>query len=491
MRVESLLAAIREGAVRFSGITHDSRKVEPGYLFVALSGKRHDGHAYIQEAIGKGAACIVCEKRTTAPVPVYLADSARRWLPYLSAAVYRNPSAQQRVIGVTGSNGKTTITSMLHAFFVENRIPCGLIGTVENEINGVRTPAALTTPEAPDLQRMLAELLAGGTRHVVMEVSAQGVDMGRVDATDFSIGLFTNLTPDHLDFHHSLDAYGACKKRFMNRLAPDKIGIYNWDDPFVQQASRESRCQVFSYSLLDRQADISVRDMQQTERETVFFVRTGPKLQAAINSDVHSIPFRIHLPGLHNVSNALAALLAGLVSGLDPLHMRTALDRFAPVVRRMQTLQWNGRLVVDDTAMNPGSILAVLNTFRPEQFGRVHVAFAIRGNRGVSVNRLNAQVLAEWYKMRPHTRPQLIITSSAGHVGSNDQVSEEEEAAFLETLWKSGVPHAFYPQLPAAIEHVARTAKPGDLVFLLGAQGMDEGFRLLCQTQGISSAFVK
>ncbi|GAX91583.1 Mur ligase family protein [Effusibacillus lacus] len=485
MKVEALLAAIRNGAVQLAGITHDSRQVQPGYAFVAISGKHRDGHTYIEEAVRKGAACIVCEKKVSAPIPVYRTESPRRWLSRLSAAVHRDPSSSLNVIGVTGSNGKTTITSMIHSLFVENGLPCGLIGTVENDINGVRTPATLTTPEAPDLQRMLAELLAGDTRNTVMEVSAQGVEMGRVEDIHFSLGIFTNLTPDHLDFYASLEEYGECKKRFMNRIPGDKTGLYNYDDPYVREAAREGRSEVFTYSLVDRNADLSAQIVGRSGAGCLFFLHAGSKLRERIPCDLESFPFVLRVPGLHNVSNALAALLAGLLSGLNPLRMRLALNKFRPVVRRMQVFDWNGVKVVDDTAMNPGSIRAVMNTFQSESCGRVFIVFAIRGNRGTVVNRENALALAECYSVWKSKHPQVIITSAASHVGDNDLVHPEEENVFLSTLWEQKIPHTFYRELPEAMEHLAQSAHTGDLLFLLGAQGMDEGFSILSHSRKI------
>lgn len=485
MKIEELLAAIGNGSLRFAGITHDSRKVREKYVFAAIRGSVQDGHHFVREAVGKGAACIVCEKETAAPVPVCRTESVRDWLGRLSAAIYGNPSHQQHVVGVTGSNGKTTIAAMVQSFFLENGIPCGLIGTVENDINGVRTPAALTTPEAPDLQKMLSDLAAAGTRHAVMEVSAQGVEMGRIEGTRFSIGIFTNLTPDHLDFHRSMDAYANAKKRFMKSLSPDKTGIYNADDPVVRQAVRESPCRVFTYSLRDPAADLSVQSLELRKSGSRFFVKASPRLQAATGGGIESIPFWIPLPGLHNVSNALAALLAGGLSGLPPFVMRRALQKFQPVTRRMQVFEWRGIRVVDDTAMNPGSIRAVLDSFHPHDYGRIFVVFAIRGNRGETVNRENAAALAGWWREWKKSAPQLIVTSSLGHTGPNDRVSPPEEAVFLGTLSQNGVPCTFCPELPDAIYLAANAAAAGDLLFLLGAQGMDEGGGILSQMRKI------
>lgn len=485
MRAEDLLAAIEVGTLKFRGITHDSRKVEEGFVFVALTGKIQDGHDYIQEAMRRGAACLVCQRPTASPLPTYLTDSPRYWLARLAAAIYGHPSAKQHVIGVTGSNGKTTIAAMLHSFFGANAIPCGMIGTVENDINGLRVPATLTTPEAPDLQRMLSELAAAGTRHVVMEVSAQGVDMERIVETNFSIGIFTNITPDHLDFHRSMEDYIESKKLFMNSLPSDKIGIYNWDDPIVRQAGSECRCKRFTYSLLDSTADLSLHTCEAFPSGSRFSVKVGARLKSYTGPLLESILFHIELPGMHNVSNALAALSAGIVSGLDPWHMMRALKSFRAVTRRMETFNWNGIVIVDDTAMNPGSITAVLGSFCPEQYKRVHLVFAIRGNRGIEVNRENARVLANWHARWKQKQPTVVVTSSVSHVGPNDQVSADEQSAFLETLWEHGVPFVFYPDLPEAIEHVSDCACAGELVYLLGAQGMDDGFRILSQTRKI------
>lgn len=485
MRAEDLLKALQRGTVRFSGITHDSRKVQPGFLFAAVPGKEHDGHAYIRDAMYKQATCIVSEHPCLANIPVFITDSVRKWLGPLSAAVYQNPSYKLKITGITGSNGKTTIASMIHSFFVAQGESCGLIGTVENEINGVRSPATLTTPEAPDLQKMLFDLTEAGTRHAVMEVSAQGVEMGRIEGTQFSIGIFTNLTVDHLDFHTDLESYLACKKRFMQKLGPEQIGIFNWDDPYVRQTIEECDCRVFTYSIFDQEADLSVRDLNVDAAGSHFRLKMSPRLQKFARRWLDSLPFQVQLPGLHNVSNSLAALLAGILLNLDPLALRRALSQFRPVTRRMQTAIWEGVTVVDDTAMNPGSIQAVLDSFALQDYTQIQVAFAIRGNRGIDVNRENAEILQKWYKRWAHLLPKLVITSSVNHVGKNDKVHCQEETVFLETLKRNDVPYSFYTQLPDAIEHVSQACTPRGILFLLGAQGMDDGFGILSQTRKI------
>lgn len=493
MNIEQLLVNIRNGSVRFAGITHDSRNVKPGYIFVAIPGKTHNGEDYIQEAIDKGAACIVSERPEPSPfagdcIRIGCGQSPRRWLAALSDAVYGHPSLSMQLIGVTGSNGKTTIASMIHSMFAEQGLACGLIGTVENEIAGIRTPAKLTTPEATDLQNMLFDMLQAGTRHVVMEVSAQGVEMGRIDETDFSIGIFTNLTADHLDFHGSMNEYATAKKSFMNRLQPGKIAIYNWDDPLVKEAFGESSAQSFSYSLFDRKADLFIQMLEQTENGSRFFVSLSPRLLAqkmhgetAATEVMELVPFSLPLPGQHNVSNALAALLAGILSDIEPIVMQRALAKFQPVTRRMQQTVWNDLHVVDDTAMNPGSIKAVLDSFQLHRYSQVTAAFAIRGNRGTAVNRENALILQEWWKRNRHLSPKLVLTSSVDSTEANDRVSPEEETIVLETLRQNQVPFTFCSRLTDAMELVNRTALPGGILFLLGAQGMDEGFRILSQ----------
>lgn len=493
MRIEQLLTDIENGSVCFAGVTHDSRNVQPGYIFVAIPGKTHDGHQYIREAIEKGAACIVSEHITAEPsrivfepaygktVPVCLTESARQWLGPLAAAVYRHPSRAMGVIGITGSNGKTTIATMIHSFFAEQGISCGLIGTVENEINGIRTQAVLTTPEAPDLQKMLFDLRQADTRQVVMEVSAQGVEMGRIEGTDFSIGIFTNLTLDHLDFHADMNEYLAAKIRFMKRLEPDKIAIYNWDDPVVKLAALELQARTFSYSVTDGSADLSIQALEKDDTGSRFFLKIGPVLESYTNRFLEVIPFHVSLPGLHNVSNALSAILAGIVSGIEPLVMKRTLANFKPVTRRMQQTVWQGINIIDDTAMNPGSIRAVLDSFRLEPYKRVILAFAIRGNRGVDVNRENAIVLRNWYTQHEYRSPCLIITSSLDFTSPNDRVSMAEETVFLETLRQYDIPYTFHARLTDAMEQVSRRAGAGDILFLLGAQGMDEGFHILSQ----------
>ncbi|HWI52889.1 MAG TPA: Mur ligase family protein, partial [Symbiobacteriaceae bacterium] len=190
-------------------VVYDSRQAQPGALFVAVPGFKADGHAFVADAVRRGASAVVVEQPMDVPpdVAVLKVDSSRKALAALAARLYRWPSRKLRVIGVTGTNGKTTTTHLIRAILMEHGCKVGLLGTVHNFIGQQELPASLTTPQASDLQELMHRMVEAGCTHIVMEVSSEGLDMHRVDDVEFDIGVFTNLTQDHLNYHGTLENY--------------------------------------------------------------------------------------------------------------------------------------------------------------------------------------------------------------------------------------------------------------------------------------------
>ncbi|HWI63622.1 MAG TPA: Mur ligase family protein, partial [Symbiobacteriaceae bacterium] len=203
----------------------DSRQVQPGALFVAVPGFKADGHLFVADAVSRGAAAVVVEQPMEVPpeVAVLQVSSSRRALSALSARHFRWPSRKLRVIGVTGTNGKTTTTHLIRAILMDQGCKVGLIGTVHNFIGENELPANLTTPQASDLQELMYRMVEAGCTHVVMEVSSEGLDMHRVDDVEFDIGVFTNLTQDHLNYHGTLENYRAAKMQLFHMLG--QVGV--------------------------------------------------------------------------------------------------------------------------------------------------------------------------------------------------------------------------------------------------------------------------
>lgn len=466
--------------IPISGLTFDSRRVREGDLFVAIAGFRQDGHAFIPQALEKGAAAVVAEREVYAPgIPVARVKDARRALALLACRFFAHPSTQLNVIGITGTNGKTTATAMLHAILAASRDGCGLIGTTEVITGQQRLPARLTTPEAPEIQAYFREMLETGLRYAVMEVSAQGIELERVTGIVFAMGGITNVSIDHLDFYPSLAAYTRTKGRFLGMVPPDKPVLANADDPLsLTLAGAYHPDGIVTYAV-DRPADVTASRLVLGRRGTSFELNVHRTLSRLDGSPCGPLRLSIKVPllGKQNAYNALLAATAALLSGV-PAHVITqALRSFRGVDRRMQVFRADALTIVDDTALNPASINAVLATVR-ETLGsrRVIIVYAIRGGRGPEINRRNALALASWLGRFPGSH--LIAASSAGDVGPGDVVTPDEEDAFHATLRLYGVRFTHFAALPPAIAAALDLARPDGILVLLGAQGMDNGSKI-------------
>ncbi|MGE5575677.1 MAG: Mur ligase family protein [Syntrophothermus sp.] len=466
-----------------TGVVADSRMVEPGSIFVAINGNKQDGHDFIREAVARGAAGVVVEQLAAGMleevhIPVIKVRSGRRALAHLASAFYGFPARRMTMIGVTGTNGKTTTTFMIDAILEAAGLRSGLIGTVQVKTGAVVYPARLTTPDALDIQRYLREMADQGIQFATMEVSSQGVVQERIHGMDFQIGVFTNMTPDHLDFHGTFERYVAAKRRFVGMLPPGGIVLLNNDDPIVANSAAWARARPVTYAI-DSEADIAAGDL--------VFHPGGAKFTVSLNKPIPALegrvvpqsklPLEIHLPGKHNVYNALAAAAVTLMAGVSPPVIAETLASFRCVERRMELVPTNnGPVILDDTALNPASIDSVFQVVRTLPFRRLVVVNALRGNRGTEVNRLNAVALAEWTRRLGFW---LVTTTSAGDVGGEDVVTRQEEEAFLEALNERRIPFSHFEELAVALQAALADLGKEDLLVLLGAQGMDAGARIV------------
>jgi len=288
-----------------SAVTHDSRRAVPGSIFVALKGMRADGAAFAQQAIQSGAAAIVAEGPPPAAtrVPWVVVKDARVAVALLAAEFFGHPSRQMKVIGITGTNGKTTTSYLVNAVFEAAGVRCGLMGTVTYRIGGRSFDATRTTPEAPDVQDLMRQMVAAGCGACAMEVSSHALALHRVDGIRFAAAVFTNLTRDHLDFHSDMEDYFAAKRRLFEMLPPDAPALINADDPRAA-ALVETAARPVTYGI-NKAADVSPGPLSFTLDGLRFDVRT-PWGQVHVRS---------HLVGKPNVYNILAAV--GTAAALD------------------------------------------------------------------------------------------------------------------------------------------------------------------------------
>jgi UDP-N-acetylmuramoyl-L-alanyl-D-glutamate--2,6-diaminopimelate ligase len=463
--------------VRIRAIALDSREVEPGTLFVALPGQSTHGVHHIPDALARGAVALW--------VPVAVSETVRtRWPDYpgwatpdprallgaVAARLYGHPADQLRLVGVTGTNGKTTVAYMLAQILEAADRTVALWSTAWAGTRGQGGRPRMTTPEAPVLHRFLAEAVSRGATDAVLEVSSHAVVLRRIAGLRFAAGVVTNLSPDHLDFHGSLTAYVDAKRRFVAELPEDAVAVLNADDPVVRSFREAARGAVVTFGTAP-EADVWARSIEPEGAGFIIRVRLATTAPGA----APDLVLRLALPGRHNVANALAALAAATALGVPRETAAAALERFAPPVRRLQSRQVGPYTVVDDVAMNPGSYEAVLATVA--DWGRpVVLVNALRGNRGTEVNRHIAQILARW-------APRLgvdhvIATESRSQVALlpvDYRVRPEERAAFEEAAQAAGLPVVVHPELETALDEAVAELEPGGVLLLLGTFGMDAG----------------
>jgi UDP-N-acetylmuramoyl-L-alanyl-D-glutamate--2,6-diaminopimelate ligase len=444
-----------------SAIVHDSRAASAGAVFVAVRGQRNDGTEFAAQAIGRGALAVVSESPAPAgvTVPWLRTTDARLALAELSAIFYEHPSRKLTLAGVTGTNGKTTITYLLAAVFDAAGLPCGRIGTVTTRVGPRPTDerdASHTTPEAPELQRLLTEMLANGCRACAMEVSSHALALHRVAHLQFAVGIFTNLTRDHLDFHGDMQQYFQAKRRLFEMLPAGAPAILNADDPRGQELAR-SLPNVVTYGI-DRPADVRPASVHSSLEGLAFEIET-PAGRLAIRSP---------LVGRPNVYNILAVAAAAVSLGVPGPAIEAGIARLDRVPGRFQLVSSpaDDVRVVVDYAHTDDALKNLLETARPLAHGRVITVFGCGGDRDRTKRPLMGAVAARLSDL-------VVLTSDNPRSEDPDRIIEEIKRGVVPTAEPGAPKRATVPCLTfsdrrVAIEQAVRAAKPGDLVLIAG-----------------------
>ena len=474
MRLDEIIPSGSAGGdpgatVEVSSLAYDSRRVQPGTLFFCVSGFERDGHEFAPEAVERGAVALVVERPLGLGVPEVLVDSSRAAMGPAAARFYGDPTAELRVVGVTGTNGKTTTAFLVRALFEAIGEQCGLMGTVKSVIGGVERPVTRTTPEGIDLQGDFRAMLDAGDRACAMEVSSHALELRRTDGIGFAAAIFTNLTQDHLDFHPTMEDYFQAKRRLFVGSEPDTpppaVRIVNLDDAYGQRLAAELRGAITFAVQAD--ADYHARDVRMT------FAGCDLMLDTPAGSRALSLP----LPGRFNVSNALGALAAvhalsgGDASALDAL--AAALQSGVRVPGRFEPVDEGQEFAaLVDYAHTPDSLENVLRAAR-ELAGssggsRVLCVFGAGGDRDRTKRPLMGEIAARLAEV-------VIVTS-------DNPRSEDPEAIVAEIL--AGAERAARPPgaLPVdaitdrreAIARAVALAAPGDVLVIAG-KGHEQG----------------
>lgn len=283
MKVNELSACLAtsrlhgDGDVEITDLQTDSRRVKPGDLFICLPGHTVDGHEYASQAVSSGASALVCERKLEVDVPQIVVDDSRFAMAVLSNAFFSSPSSRMRMIGVTGTNGKTTTTYLIERIMQDQSLKTGLIGTIQMRYDGQSYPMSGTTPESLELQRSLNDMAFKGVECCVMEVSSHALQQGRVKGVDFRTAIFTNLTQDHLDYHHTMEEYRAAKGLFFSRLGnvispwkeERKYAVLNADDEASSYFAAQTAAEVITYGI-DNNANVRASQISVTAKGTFF-----------------------------------------------------------------------------------------------------------------------------------------------------------------------------------------------------------------------------
>lgn len=454
------LAACLPGAVLqgdpevdITGIAYDSRQVRPGDLFVCIKGFRFDGHSFVHDAVNKGAAAVVIEAGRLCEglsVPVIHAADTRLALGLLSACFYDYPSRKLRIIGVTGTNGKTTTTYLIKAVLESAGYKVGLIGTIQSLIGEEVIPAERTTPEASDLQRLLSRMVAEGCSFAVMEVSSHALSLNRTAGTDFDIAVFTNLTQDHLDFHTSIQDYLAAKtKLFADLEGKDKAAVLNGDDEHSHYIAQRCKVPIITYGI-ENAADCQARDIKIGPEGLTY------RLQCAGEVLAVSLP----ITGYFNVYNSLAAVAACRALQVD---LRTAVKALAgapPVPGRLEPVS-SGQdfAVLVDYAHTPDGLENVLRTVRDLTRNRSIVVFGCGGDRDKGKRAVMGEIAGRLADV-------VIVTSDNPRSELPEAICEEIAEGVKRTIGSK--PWETIVDRRQAIRRAIMMAETGDTVLIAG-----------------------
>jgi UDP-N-acetylmuramoyl-L-alanyl-D-glutamate--2,6-diaminopimelate ligase len=446
--------------VHVNQVAYDSRLVQPGGLFVAVRGYKQDGHLYIQQALARGAQAVILDRPEVELPPgvarVLVPDS-RVALPDLAAAFYGYPSRQLKVVGVTGTNGKTTSAFLSESIFQAAGYKTGLIGTVENHVGDRVLAVERTTPESVDIQELLWQMVENNITHVAMEVSSHALELGRVRNIEFDVGVFTNLTQDHLDFHGTLDSYRQAKAGLFAHLGStgDKTGrpvaVLNVDDP-SSEAMRvaATSADILTYGILNK-ADIMAADVKIRVQEAVFTLKT-PVGQQRVS---------LHTTGLFSVYNALAACGVGLSQGIDFSTVVAALESMPGVPGRFEQVKCGQDFaVIVDYAHTPDGLENILRTAREFATGRIILVFGCGGDRDRTKRPLMGRLAMEY-------ADKVFITSDNPRTEDPGTIISEIEAGANEVLAAKGS-YCLNPDRRQAIYAALEKARPGDVVLIAG-----------------------
>ncbi len=444
--LDSSLRVINNCQARITGLSDDSRKVRKGELFAALPGSKADGSQFVQAAVDSGAKALLVSRQFACDLPQLVSERPRRTLAHLAALLNGSPAHSLRMVGVTGTKGKTTVAFAMREIFQACGVSCGLVGTVENIVGSEHRVAAMTTPSALEIQRMLAEMRARAQGACAMEVSSHALDQDRVAGIPFAGAIFTNLGHDHLDYHVNVDSYFNAKARLFEEL--EGVALINTDDAYGARMLERVHGPALRYGTNEK-ADVRLTDLRMELAGMSFNVRFGGRSER----------FESPITGRYNAMNLIACIGMGLALDLPIEGIRTAVATFRGAPGRLERVgSQGGPLVFVDYAHTPDSLENVLSTLREVCAGqRLTCVFGCGGDRDRTKRPKMGAIAAQ-------LASRVIVTS--------DNPRSEVPESILEQIM-AGIPPQKRPvdalvDRREAIELAIREAKPGEVVLIAG-----------------------
>ena len=433
--------------VEIGNVCADSRKVQRGDLFICTPGLRMDAHRFAPQAVESGAAALLVERELPLDVPQVVVRDARLATSYVAAQLHGNPAKKMRMIGITGTKGKTTTSFLLKSILEEAGMKVGLIGTVCSMIGEETIPAKLTTPDPIETQEMLARMADAGADCVVMEVSAHALALHRLAGIEFEVGAFSNFSQDHLDFFDSMDSYFDCKMRFFDPAVTKHV-VYNADDDHVAEGMRKLGREAMRIGIREG-SDIYANDIEINERGSSFLMTWHKHFKLSV---------ALKLAGIFNVYNALLAAGMCILMGVDEDAIRRGLEDVRAVPGRIELLETNTPYrVILDYAHSPDALENILRAVRETTRGRMIALFGCGGNRDAVKRPLMGAIAGELADF-------CILTS--------DNPRGEDPMAILDAIEEgirgTGCEYIVIENRREAIRYALKNAEASDVIVLAG-----------------------
>lgn len=444
--------------VSIQDITADSRAVKLNSLFIALDGATVDGHNYIDKAVAAGAVAVIVSKPVTVPddVCVITVSDTRQAMMVCVPYFFDYPANRMRMVGVTGTNGKTTTTHMIRHILKAQGHKVGVIGTVHIMIGDTSYPIHNTTPDVVDLQHILHQMVQENVEYCVMEVSSHALALGRVSGVEFDTAVFTNLTQDHLDFHKTFENYLAAKcKLFEQVSASDQVkdnkgAVINIDDSYGHRVMEKTTAPTITYSTLGK-GTLNASDVHMSTKNS----------QYTVNYKGESYPVSMNTTGLFNVYNTLAAIGACLQEGISMEAIDTALKTFSSVPGRFELIEEGQDFaVVVDYAHTPDGLQNILETAKAIKENRIIIVFGCGGDRDATKRPIMGRIAAEY-------GDKIYVTSDNPRIEDPVQIVKDVEVGVKEAL-RDGTSYEVIVDRREAINHAIHDAKAGDIVIIAG-----------------------